>query len=87
MHCTHVTLPGGISAIVCGSGRRPHTYCVACDQVAAFLCDWKMGGGKTCDRQLCAVHAEEVAENKHLCPAHSKAWAQWRAQRAGKQSA
>ncbi len=81
MHCTHVHIPGLGEAIVCTSGRRRPKHCIECDRVARFACDWKTGGGETCDRQLCPVHAEEVAENKHLCPAHSKAWAQWRAQR------
>lgn len=82
MHCSHVKLPGGVSAIVCTSGRRQVKHCTACDRVAPFLCDWKVTGGKTCDLPICAGHAEEVAENKHLCPKHSKAWAQWQAQRA-----
>ena len=82
MPCTHVKLPGGVSASVCGSGRPRPTYCTACDKVAPFRCDWKTGGGKTCSLPICIHHAEQVAEDKHLCPKHSKAWAQWRAQRA-----
>ena len=86
MHCTHVKLPGGVNAIVCGSKPHPK-YCTACDKRAPFLCDWKIGGGKTCDLPICAIHAEQVAEDKHLCPKHSKAWAQRKAQRtAGKQA-
>lgn len=81
MHCAHVKLPDGFGAIVCRSGPRHPKYCTACDQPAPFLCDWKVGGGKTCDLPICPVHAEEVAEDKHLCPKHSKAWAQWQAQR------
>jgi hypothetical protein len=81
MHCTRVKLSGGVSAIVCGS-RPPIKHCTACDQVAPFLCDWKTGDGKTCDLPICGVHAERVGDDKHLCPKHSKAWAQWQAQRA-----
>ncbi len=87
MHCTHIKLPGGTSAIVCTPGRPRPKYCSACDKVAPYLCDWKIGGGKTCDLPICAIHAEQVAEDKHLCPKHSKAWAQWQAQRAQGQPA
>ena len=82
MRCTHVKLPGDVNAIVCTSGRPRWKYCTACDQVATLLCDWKIGGGKTCDLPICAVHAEEVAEDKHLCPKHSKAYQEWLTQRA-----
>jgi hypothetical protein len=82
MHCTYVKLPGGMSAIVCTSGRSRVKHCTACDQVAPYLCDWKIGGGKTCDLPICAVHAEEVATDKHLCPKHSRAYQQWLTQRA-----
>lgn len=82
MHCAHVKLPNGMSAIVCTSGRAGLVLCTACDRRAPLLCDWKTGKSKTCDLPICAVHAEEVGENKHLCPRHSKAWAQWQAQRA-----
>ncbi len=82
MRCAHVKLPNGLTAIVCGSGRAGLVLCVACDRRAPFLCDWKLGGGKTCDVPICAAHAEPVAEDKHLCPKHSKVWAQWQAERA-----
>lgn len=82
MHCAHVKLPGGVTAIVCTSDRRQVKHCTACDKVAPFLCDWKTGDHKTCDLPICAIHAEEVAADKHLCPTHSKAYAQWQAQRA-----
>lgn len=81
MRCEHVQIPGLGPAIICTSGRRRSHYCTACDQLAHYLCDWKTGDGKTCDLQICRVHAEQVAEEKHLCPKHSKAWAQWQAQR------
>lgn len=81
MRCTHVQLPGGRGAIVCTSGRPRPTYCTACDKVAPYLCDWKIGDGKTCDLPICVHHAEEVAEDKHLCPKHSKAYAEWLARR------
>lgn len=82
MPCTPVNLGGGLSAIVC-TGRGPRIkHCTACDRIAPYLCDWKVGHNKTCDLPICKIHAEQVAQDKHLCPKHSKAWAQWRAQRA-----
>lgn len=87
MHCSHVKLPGGVRAIVCTSGRPRVKYCAACDKVAPYLCDWKLDGGKTCDVPICAIHAEQVAEDRHLCPTHSKAWAQWQAQRVQRTAA
>ena len=80
MHCTHVKLPDGTRAIVCTSGARKEKRCI-CGAPAGYLCDWKIGSGKTCDAPICDIHAEPVAKDKHLCPAHSKAWAQWKAQR------
>ncbi len=84
MHCAHVKLPDGLRAIVCTTGRPRRKQCTACGRAAAYLCDWKIDSGKTCDAAICGDHAEPVAEEKHLCPKHSKAWAQWQAQRAAK---
>jgi hypothetical protein len=33
-----------------------------------FLCDGDAGGGRTCDRALCAAHAYPVGINRHYCP-------------------
>ncbi len=87
MHCTNVKLPDGTRAIVCICGRSDPKYCAFCDKRAPLLCDWKIGGGKTCDLPICAFHAEQVADDKHLCPTHSKAWTQWQAQRVREKSA
>lgn len=62
---------GGVAAIVC-TGRGRQKRC-ACGQPARYLCDWKTGGGKTCDRPICVTHAEEVAQDKHLCVEHQAA--------------
>lgn len=70
MTCRPVTA-GGLPAIVCG--RIPVKRC-ACSVEAGFLCDWKKGGGMTCDKPLCAEHATEVSPGKHLCPEHAKVW-------------
>lgn len=52
-----------------------------CCAMAAFQCDWKLPGGRRCDRHLCKEHALKVAPDKHLCPEHQQAYQQWLAQR------
>ncbi len=86
MNCNHVKLPGGGFAIVCGRGH-PTPRCRWCvSRPGKFLCDWKLAGGKTCDKPICPEHAQEVAPNKHLCPEHQKAYAAWLAERQPKEA-
>jgi hypothetical protein len=43
-----------------------------------YQCDWKIDGGdRTCNKHLCAEHAQKVAPNKHLCPEHQKSYQAW----------
>lgn len=73
MPCSHVKLPGGLSAIVCTSGRRQRC---ACGQLSTRLCDWKVPekASGTCDRPLCATCTHVPAPDKDLCPAHAAEW-------------
>lgn len=77
MHCRTVRV-GGSTMIVCG--ERPKPKPCACGQPSRFLCDWKLGDGKTCDAPLCADSnigpgcANQVGRDKHLCPEHRVAW-------------
>lgn len=59
----------------CGARRDDGT---ACGVISGFLCDWKVGPRMTCDLPLCDDHAQQVAPDKHLCPAHQVEWQQWR---------
>lgn len=72
MPCTPFRLPGGISGIVCTRGRKraPRCSVVGCNATSCFQCDHRNRLGKTCDRNLCAVHAHQVGEDTHLCPSH-----------------
>lgn len=68
------------------SGRGPHPKpCVAhigveaqgrplqrCLAISAYLCDWALSDGNTCDAPLCDAHAREIGRNRHLCPTHFK---------------
>ncbi|MGH6879478.1 hypothetical protein [Hypericibacter sp.] len=44
----------------------------ACQRMSAFLCDWPVGNGKTCDEPICATHAFEVGPDRHYCPRHTR---------------
>jgi hypothetical protein len=68
MHCTWIKDGNGAVAILCGS--RPRAKRCACGQPSTLLCDWPIGGGKTCDRPMCASCATEVGPDKHLCAGH-----------------
>lgn len=66
---------GETVAIVCGPRAR-RKRC-ACGETGRFLCDWKIGKGRTCDKPLCKEHAKQVGEDKHICPKHAADYATW----------
>ena len=74
---------GRLVAILCGARKRAQRCAAstssgqACGEPSRFQCDWKIGGGKTCDKHLCAKCAKEVRPEKHLCPDHLAAYRQW----------
>lgn len=72
MGCQTVNLPGGARAIVCSRGRRHRERCAWCQFGSMFQCDAPVGSG-TCDKHLCAAHADEVGPDRHYCPMHAKA--------------
>lgn len=97
MKCAVVRV-GGVTAIVCGSPRKPKK-CAECGKAPGTrLCDWKVlknvqtrdGGTQqvrgTCDKPLCDVCAFPPAHKKDLCAEHAQAFKQWKAARdaAGK---
>ncbi len=73
MTCHAVSLPGGMSAIVCG--RMPVKRC-NCGTPAQFLCDHDTGRGRTCSRPLCFRCTTKAGTDKDLCPLHAFAPAQ-----------
>lgn len=63
--------PGQFEPLMCGESI---VQCARCIYVAEFLCDFPMGGGKTCDAPLCDKHAIGQGaewEDLHFCPQHS----------------
>ena len=80
-------LPNGLACHINIGRRKAPPACrekrddgTVCGWISSFQCDWKMGGGRTCDRNLCEQHAQEVAPNKHLCPEHQKEYEKWQSQ-------
>lgn len=57
-----------------------------CQQISLYACDWKLGAGGACDNPLCDDHANQVAPDKHLCPDHQVAYAEWKARKEGVQA-
>jgi len=49
-------------------------HCADCGGVSEFLCDYPVGDGKTCDRNMCEEHAKEVSPDIHYCETHYKMW-------------
>lgn len=53
-------------------------HCAECGWFGDYLCDYPVGDGKTCDRQLCEGHANEIAPDLHYCAAHLGMWNAYR---------
>lgn len=84
MTCEHVQLPGGGTAIVCGTKPWPRSKVrCSCGHPAKLLCDWKVSDSKTgtCDKPICARCTTSPAPDKDLCPEHAQAWTQWQQER------
>jgi hypothetical protein len=59
------------------------TPCHYCDRPAAYLCDFLLRGGRTCDRPLCEAHRhfrgavffcgeEGGLDSRDFCPGHAR---------------
>ena len=55
------------SATVSNCDRAP--VC-ACGITAEYLCDYPIGGGKTCDLNLCDRCKRSIGEDRDLCLVH-----------------
>jgi hypothetical protein len=65
---------------VCGD-LGPH--CSDCAAPSEALCDYPVGDGKTCDRNLCADHALSIANDTHYCRDHFIMWREYLASNRG----
>lgn len=72
MPCEKYHTGGGGTIIICSRGKR-QPKC-ACGYTGTRLCDWKIGGGKTCDTPLCPKCTHEPTEGKDLCGRHAAEW-------------
>jgi len=57
-------------AVICGRGRVP--VCRWCRNDGVRLCDFPLGGGKTCDAPICRRHALQVGPETDVCPNHRR---------------
>lgn len=82
--CLKLEMPDGSVGIICGVRGHKQKFC-ACGRAADLLCDWKVREKKsgTCDLPICSKHAQQVGPDKHLCPQHQKAYADWLKRRPG----
>lgn len=81
MTCTPINIPGVGTGFICTRGPRARRKpCSGCGRPADLLCDWKVDGG-TCDAPVCDQCTTSPAKDKDLCPAHAKAYEEWKAKR------
>jgi hypothetical protein len=74
MPCYQIDVAGG-TGFLCGD-FGPH--CADCARCSEALCDFPVGDGKTCDRNMCKKHATEVAPDVHYCAGHYTEWQAFR---------
>ncbi len=77
MPCYLTRLENGSTAFLCGE-LGPHCGDSNCADVGENLCDFPVGGDRTCDMPLCHGHSFEVAPNLHYCPAHTTMWREFK---------
>ncbi|MBX3589037.1 MAG: hypothetical protein KF796_20600 [Ramlibacter sp.] len=65
IHMRGTKLPDPCAAVVGIADKR-----YVCEDMSRYLCDWPVGGGRSCDKALCEAHAHQVGPNKHYCPEH-----------------
>lgn len=70
MVCEPFILPNGARGCVCGPRRASSCSHPGCLQPHTKLCDWPIGGGKTCSKRLCDGHAVSAGPDLDYCPDH-----------------
>jgi hypothetical protein len=60
--------------VVFWHGSDPPKPCSShdCLYEAEYLCDFPIGGGKTCDLPLCSDHRANIGPERDLCPIHAE---------------
>ena len=67
-----IDLPNGGRAFVCVRGPHRNKVCSVCRGPGDKLCDFPLGGGKTCDKPLCSRCAVHTEPDTDVCPSHPK---------------
>lgn len=65
-------LDDGTKMWLCGEAMEDAEVCKECGHLAENLCDFPIGGDKTCDAAICERHSLLAMENTHYCPPHAK---------------
>lgn len=55
-------------------GTADTEQCAECQALYAWLCDYPLGDGRTCDRRLCEGHGHVVGHDMHYCETHYRHW-------------
>lgn len=70
--CERVDLGNGVTGFVCTSGPAPKPKpCHRCGKPSAYLCDFAVRKGKTCDRACCVACRVNVGPERDLCFDHA----------------
>lgn len=78
MTCEIVKLGNGMTAIVCGRGRKRPKPCSCCGEPSTRLCDFVVVPAhnhvrpQVCDKPLCDACAVRGGKNIDYCPDHPK---------------
>ena len=62
-------IPGGGTAIIHGS--KPMVACICGEKISAYLCDYPVGAGRTCDAPLCDDCRTNKGPEVDYCPDHA----------------
>ena len=65
-----IRMPDGSVVHVLHSGPRPRTKPCKCGRPSSLLCDYPLGGRKTCDAPLCGDCAVRQGPNIDYCAHH-----------------
>lgn len=71
MACRTIVLDDGGIMWLCGQSLVGHPVCRICGHMATKLCDYPVGGDKTCDSALCDHHSIKLKGDIDYCPEHS----------------
>lgn len=68
-HSVILRIKGGGSAVIHGS--KPMRACICGYEISAYLCDFPVGAGQTCDAPLCSGCRVNKGPGLDYCPEHA----------------